>query len=141
MVEQSRLKVHSRILFESLEQYCDDRGSLSSSYWPSYPELQEQFADSQLTPWLQQMLVPQPSEFIVYDKVQTDSTLDVDTIDNLVDKSVEKTEHLFLVVAVSTHESPRIVHRNMIYFADSSEQFRLLASVDFAQHGRANPGH
>ena len=47
---------------------------------------------------------------------------------------------LFKVVSVTTPDDPREVWHNMIYFSREG-WWVLLASVDFATHGSAQPGH
>eukprot|EP00301_Raphidiophrys_heterophryoidea_P008971 c13268_g1_i1.p1 GENE.c13268_g1_i1~~c13268_g1_i1.p1 ORF type:complete len:307 (-),score=76.11 c13268_g1_i1:28-948(-) len=116
-----------------------DRISHSNS--PANISFYHEFQNSAVGSMVQLALQPQPLEALRYTALDWLPRMDVQFADKQVEKFSHNPRELFKIVSVSLDTDPDIVRTNMIYGKDQSRKWALLASIDFARHGSALPGH
>lgn len=100
-----------------------------------------QYRDSVIGEFLRSALTPLPREAIMYSVVDWLEEGSVQEANEHVTKRSGHLSQQFKVVSVSLAVDSDTVRSNLVYAKGDSGWWNLLASVDFARHGSAEPGH
>eukprot|EP00299_Pterocystis_sp_00344_P008816 c3491_g1_i1.p1 GENE.c3491_g1_i1~~c3491_g1_i1.p1 ORF type:complete len:319 (+),score=73.04 c3491_g1_i1:75-959(+) len=140
---------HSLIVIcNSIIAYLKSRDEVSGAYWDRLlngtneeVRLCKQFEKTVVGEHLKLALIPQPLSTLRYCILDWMTDLSVQVANDHVEKFSHDPAEQFKIVSVSTESDPMVIRFNLIYTKGATGSWTVLASVDFAQHGSAPPGH
>lgn len=135
-----------RMIFHKVEEAQALEGRVS--YWSRLQATEmgealcKEYADNAIGKLLQQALEPQPLRSLLYTKLVLKTTTVLEA-DLYVSKRVLPSHRhkKFKLVGLALEADKHTVVSTLVYGRSGANQWELLASVDFKQHGVAPPGH